>query len=95
MLLQSQTGGIELLPALPSAWPNGSVRGLCARGGLVVDIAWRRGKLVSATIFSRHGVNTPVRYGEGFTSLELQPGQKQGLQPESFHNAIPLKPGNH
>jgi alpha-L-fucosidase 2 len=95
MLLQSQTGEIELLPSLPSEWPNGSVRGLCARGGLVVDVAWRRGRLVSASIFSKQRVNTVARYGEGIVSLELQPGQKQHLQPESFRKRDPAQVPNH
>ena len=55
MLLQSHAGYIEPLPALPASWPNGNVKGLCARGGFVVDIAWSQGRLSNLTVRSRLG----------------------------------------
>ncbi|MGA2092268.1 MAG: glycoside hydrolase family 95 protein [Sedimentisphaerales bacterium] len=59
MLLQCCNGEIELLPALPKEWPNGSITGLCAKGGFVVDITWKNGKLYSASLTSISG--NPVR----------------------------------
>ncbi|MDB5243515.1 MAG: glycosyl hydrolase, partial [Spirosoma sp.] len=73
MLLQSQNGEIELLPALPKAWPTGSVTGLRARGGATVDIAWANGMLVSATIHSAATGTAKVRYGQTTTELKVVP----------------------
>jgi alpha-L-fucosidase 2 len=58
MLLQSHGGVVRLLPALPSAWPTGSFRGLRARGGIEIDLAWRSGRASSATL--RASVDGPV-----------------------------------
>jgi alpha-L-fucosidase 2 len=87
MLLQSQAGYIELLPALPSAWPDGSVRGLCGRGGFVVDITWRTGKLVAATLHSKHGGRTFVRYANRNTTVHLGAGQNLRLRLDNFTQA--------
>jgi alpha-L-fucosidase 2 len=75
MLLQSHTGEIHLLPALPDAWPSGSVRGLCARGGFEVAMEWRGGKLAAATLRSKLGGKCVLRYGEKTTALETQAGK--------------------
>ncbi len=61
MLLQSQSGEIQLLPALPSAWSAGKVSGLRARGGFTVDESWADGQLLSATIHSAPGTSCVVR----------------------------------
>jgi alpha-L-fucosidase 2 len=61
MLLQSQHGEIHLLPALPSAWSEGSVKGLRARGAFIVGMAWKDGKLAEAEIVSQKGGKCTLR----------------------------------
>ena len=75
MLVQSHAGEVELLPALPSAWPAGRVTGLRARGGFDVDLSWRDGRLVDATVRSRLGHPLTVRYGEHVKRFSTTRGQ--------------------
>lgn len=53
MLLQSHTGKIVILPALPKVWKNGNIKGLCARGGYELDICWENGELKKVDILSK------------------------------------------
>lgn len=78
MLIQSHTGVIELLPALPGAWADGAARGLRARGGFEVDMEWRHGKLLHAEI---RNVSSPnghcdVSYSGKHVSLQVEPGAR-------------------
>lgn len=52
MLVQSHSGVVRFLPALPSAWPEGSLRGIRARGGLTVDLTWKQGRAIRATLLA-------------------------------------------
>jgi alpha-L-fucosidase 2 len=80
MLVQSHAGEIVLLPALPQAWPAGSVAGLRARGGYEVDLAWRAGRLESATLRNVSGTRAKVRSGARTIELNLRPGEQVRLE---------------
>ena len=75
MLLQSQGGYLRLLPALPDAWPEGSVRGFRARGGFIVDMSWKDGKLTSGSIKSTLGGPLKVISGAETFEYDTTPGQ--------------------
>ncbi len=70
MLLQSHDGQVSLLPALPNAWKNGSVKGIKARGNFTVDISWQNGKLLQSKIVSALGGDCRVRTNEPVKVIE-------------------------
>lgn len=81
MLLFSRPGVITLLPSLPKEWPAGNVRGLCARGGLQVDMSWHDGKLTRAVVTASSGGPFKVCCGAMTNDIELKPGASISLGP--------------
>jgi len=79
MLLQSQDGDLHLLPALPDAWASGTVNGLVGRGGFVVDMNWKGGRLAWARVLSRLGGRVVIRSGTPLIMNELR-SKKDGKE---------------
>jgi alpha-L-fucosidase 2 len=75
MLLQSNDELIELLPALPIALPNGEVKGICARGGFVLDILWQNGKLKNVNVISEAGKKCLLKYADKEIHFATQKGK--------------------
>jgi alpha-L-fucosidase 2 len=84
MLLQSQGPELHLLPALPAAWPRGSVRGLRARGGITVSLYWRDGGLASAILTSDSDTESTVKYKSGVAKVRMPAGKRIRVSPEMF-----------
>ena len=75
MLLQSHAGEIHLLPALPDTWPAGKVKGLCARGGFVVDVEWENQALSQVKILSKAGRDCKIRYRNKVIEMKTRKGK--------------------
>lgn len=76
MLVQSNENEIRLLPALPDAWDNGSVKGICARGGFEISMEWNAKTLKKVTVFSKKGGKTTLISGNIKKAITLKKGQK-------------------
>jgi alpha-L-fucosidase 2 len=80
MLVQShEEGVIRLLPALPDAWTEGRVTGLCARGGYVVDFSWKDNKLKEIIIYSGKGGSILIKSGDEHKEIVLQKNERREI----------------
>ena len=80
MLVQSWGGEIRLLAALPKAWPDGSVHGIRARGGVELDLDWSQGKLRQLQVRGKPGQKLNIRYGERLTEMKLDAHGRAQMQ---------------
>jgi alpha-L-fucosidase 2 len=79
MLLQSSENEIRLLPALPDAWENGSVKGICARGGYEISMDWTQKKLKNLIIYAKADGKTTLICGDKKKEINLKKGQRLEL----------------
>lgn len=82
MLLQSHTGEVDLLPALPSAWPSGCIHGIMARGGFEVYLDWTNGRLSHVTILSKLGNDCHLQYDSKVVSFSTEKGKSYSFDGE-------------
>ena len=80
MLLQSHRGMIELLPACPEQWADGSVSGLCARGGYELDFSWKNGKVTAYTIKAKTASRVTLLVNGERQTLKLKAGQTKEVK---------------
>ena len=82
LLLQSQDGKISLLPALPSSWANGEMKGLRARGGFIIDLRWKAGKITNVTVHATQNGACQLRAGNIERSLTTKAGMAYHLDSQ-------------
>jgi alpha-L-fucosidase 2 len=93
MLMQSYDGAIHLLPALPSAWCSGSIKGLRARGGFEIDeLVWKDGKIVKVVITSHLGGNLRLRAHDTLISKSGKLKTAKGENSNPFFYVEPIAP---
>jgi len=93
MLLQSHEGFINLLPAIPTSWDEGTFKGLKARGGATVDVSWKNGKPTFANIKSAYGGTYKLKVPESVTTVQVKgKGINKKFSKEKFIE-IPIYKG--
>ncbi|MBQ9202516.1 MAG: glycoside hydrolase family 95 protein [Bacteroidales bacterium] len=88
MLMQSHAGFIQLLPALPTVWPEGSITGIKARGGFTVDLTWKNGRLSQAVIHSEKGGNCRLRTEVPVKVKGASARTAQGENPNALFHTV-------
>ncbi|CAM3393807.1 glycosyl hydrolase family 95 catalytic domain-containing protein [Flavobacterium chungbukense] len=91
MLMQSQEDGIHLLPALPSVWKDGSIKGLVARGGFVIDMTWKNNKVSELKIYSKIGGNCRLKVENMLKGSSLKKAKGKNTNP-LFYDVEVKKP---
>ena len=93
MLLQCYHGDLHFLPALPAAWPSGSVSGLRARGGLTVGMVWQAGKLVQATIEGKTATACTIVHASELGRIVDSAGKQVPVREDGHRRTFDLVPG--
>lgn len=84
MLIQSSSRTVDILPALPTQWPDGKIKGVRTRCGVTVDLEWKDSKPVRATFAAQRKTTLKLRYRDREWSLDLEPGQISHLRGGLF-----------
>lgn len=71
---------ITLLPALPDEWKDGSISGLCARGGYEIDMAWQNGQVKNARIFGKESGTVTVHFNNTNKTLKIKKGKWKNIK---------------
>ncbi|OYX81371.1 MAG: alpha-L-fucosidase, partial [Flavobacteriales bacterium 32-34-25] len=91
MLIQSQEGAIQLLPALPTVWKNGSIKGIVTRGGYVVDLEWKNNKVSTLKIYAKLDGNCRLRLENNLKANGFQLKKAKGENPNSLFQTADVK----
>jgi alpha-L-fucosidase 2 len=76
LLLQSHEGFLRLLPALPGNWKTGAIKGLVARGNILVDLEWKNGSLIKVGLLAKSNTDIKLVYGNIDKEITLEKDQK-------------------
>jgi alpha-L-fucosidase 2 len=92
MLVHARPDVVDLMPAVPEHWKDGSVRGMGVRGGFRLDMTWKDGRPTSVTLHSVGGRRTQVRVGDWRQTVSLRPGGSVTLKPQGIPYPPPPPP---